>query len=477
MTAYDTARWAERRRPFDRMEARVVRLFLEQPDADARPVLDALRYVLSFARLTAVRNPDGVDVDLSGPLALHAKYVRELVEPMVAEADSLWAVARGLPELLQRTRRARTSVLAHLPVAPQALEDEVRTRLLAVASGGGGGAGYVYPGVYEALERTGLIPDLMAGTSIGSLMSMFRCRRRRFDAAPLVAAARQLSWSGVFRVLETENRYGLPATLRLYLQDALGSLVRVPGANREMWLSDMEIPLYVVACGISVEALKHDLGYYEHLLDDDVARKGVRGGVASGFKAISTLREFLSRRDALVQVVLGRDEGTEDFNVLDATGFSSAVPGVIHYDVLRDDPRMKHILDQLYTSVGVTRLGEGGLVSNVPARICWESVVSGSLGRRNVFVLALDCFAPSRRRIAWLPMQQAVRAANVDADRQFADLYIPFPRTLSPMNLVPTLRDALTAIRWGRDAIAPDLPFLSTMCAPIPALPAEPVTA
>ena len=74
---YDTARWAERRRPFDRLEQRVVSLHLEHPDEDSRAVVDALRYVTSFARLTVVRNRDGEDVDVQGPLALHAAQVRE----------------------------------------------------------------------------------------------------------------------------------------------------------------------------------------------------------------------------------------------------------------------------------------------------------------------------------------------------------------------------------------------------------------
>jgi hypothetical protein len=182
------------------------------------------------------------------------------------------------------------------------------------------------------------------------------------------------------------------------------------------------------------------------------------------------LREFLSRPDALKRVVLGRDEGTETFDVLDAAGFSSAVPGVIHYDVLRDDPRMVRILDTLYATHGITRLGEGGLVSNVPARVAWETVASGRFGRRSSFVLALDCFSPNRRRLAWYPMQQAVRTANVDADRAFADLYLPMSRTLSPINLVPSVRDAMTAFRWGREEIRPHMPFVRMMCEPIDVL-------
>jgi predicted acylesterase/phospholipase RssA len=327
----------------------------------------------------------------------------------------------------------------------------------------------VYPGAYEVLERHGLTPDLMVGTSIGALMSMFRARLRRFDSAPLVAAARRLSWGGVFQVLETANRYGLPATLRLRLRTALGTLfLREDGGS--MRFVDCEIPLVIVVTGITVDAMKHDLDFYEHLLDDDVRRSGISAGLQGTLKALRILREFLARPDALRCIALGRDPGTEEFDVLDAAGFSSAVPAVLHYDVIRDDPHMHRILDHLYAEYGITRLGEGGLTSNVPARIAWETVASGRFGRRNAFVLALDCFAPNPRRIAWYPMQQAVRAANVEADRAFADLYLPFTRTLSPLNLVPSIRDAMTAIRWGREELAPHMPFVERMCAPLPVL-------
>ena len=449
----------------------MVRLALRDGQGDVEPVLQSLRYAISFARLTHVRNVDGIDVDVSGPLALHAQWIRNAIEPRLADASSIWAMARNLPEVLQRTRRARASLLSHLPVDRTSLEAEVTTRQLVVVSGGGGGAGYVYPGVYELLERSGLVPDLMVGTSIGSLMSMFRARRRRYDFAPLVNAARQLSWGGVFQVLETENRYGLPATLRLRLRNAIGSLF-LTASGEPMRLSDMEIPVYVVVTGLTVDALKHDLDYYEHLLDDDVRRSGIRAGILGSLKTVRVVQEFLSSRDALRCIMLGRDEGTETFDALDAAGFSCAVPAVIHYDVLRDDPRMHGILGHLYAAYGITRLGEGGLTANVAAGEAWASVVAGRVGaRRNAFVLALDCFSPAlTRRPLWFPFQRLVRAANVEADCAFSDTYIPFPRTLSPVNLVPTVKDAMTAVRWGREAVRPHMPFIRTMCAPIPVL-------
>ena len=154
------------------------------------------------------------------------------------------------------------------------------------------------------LEHHGLAPSLMVGTSIGGLMAMFRARRKRYDFAPLVAAARALSWGEVFRVFQTENRYGIPATLRLQLRHVLGPMFR-DDEGTPLNLSDLGIPLYIIATGITVDALKHDLDYYENLLDDDVQRLGVRAGVRTGFKAMNILREFLSSREALEEVVLG----------------------------------------------------------------------------------------------------------------------------------------------------------------------------
>lgn len=476
MTEYplsETLRLAARRRPVDALEREVVKRWLAAPDTILRRELDELRYVLSFARLTQVRNIDGVDVDVGGINHLHALHVQEVVEQRLREAG-LHGVLNSLDDLVRRTARNRRAMLEHLPLDRDSLEAEVTTRILAVASGGGGGAGYVYPGVYEALERHGMQPQLMTGTSIGALMSMFRCRIARYDPAPMIAAARSLAWGKVFRVMEANSRYGLPATLRLYLQHALGHLFRHPD-GRPLRLSDMGIPLYVVATGITVDALKHDVDYYEHVFDREIGGGSGPGVSVRGIvKTVGVLREFLANPDALVTVPLGRAEGTEDFDVLDAAGFSAAIPGVIHYDVVRDDPRMHRILDSLYSRFGISRLGEGGMVSNVPARIAWESVVGGAVGRRNAFVLALDCFAPSRHTLAWLALQQLVRSSNVNADREFADLYLTFRRTPSPVNLVPPLKGVFQAMRWGREAVAPHLPFLKEMMRTLPVLEERP---
>lgn len=458
----ETRKMFERRRPFELLEIQVVRNALR--DGDDREIVDALRYVLNFAKLTVVRNSGGVDVEVGGVNHAYALEIQRVFEARLGKHN--WDVVRALPELVERTRRARASVLERLPIDRESLEEEVTTRLLAVVSSGGGGAGYVYPGCYDLLERHRHVPDLMVGTSIGALTSIFRARRRRYDPAPQIGAGRVLSWSEVFRVLETENRYGLPATLRLYLQSVLGPFFKHPSEDRQLEMQDLEIPLYAVVTGITVDALRHDMDYYEHLIEGDLG-SSTRGRARSVVKTMNMLREFLSRPDALKEIVCGRTPGTEGFDVLDAAGFSAAIPGVLHYDVLRQDPRMTRLLDTLYADYGISRLGEGGMVNNMPSRVAWETIASGRFGRRSSFVLGLDCFAPFPTNLAWYPFMQAVRSANVDANRAFTDLYVPFRKTLSPLNLVPPLRDLLLAMRWGRDQLEPHMPFVDTMMRPI----------
>lgn len=440
--------------------------------AAARPgelhddALSAIRYVVNFAKLLVVRDVAGVDHDVQGFMASHAWKVKDALTPHLITEPSLWGAMRVLPELVALTRDRRRRLLEHFPLDRESLEAEVTTRQLVVVCGGGGGAGYGYAGAWTLFHRRGLQPELIAGTSIGALLGLFRARRRVFDGAPLVAAAKRLSWERVFRVLQIESRYGLPATLRLYLRSAIGSLFETPD-GRPLTFADLEIPLLVVTTGIGVEALKHDLSYYEHFLDDAV-RPGERLQVSTLAKVgqIATIfRELLSTPDALREVVFGSDPATYDADVLDAAGFSAAIPGLIHYDVLRDDRRMKALLDELYARYGITRLAEGGIVNNVPVRPAFMEAMSGRLGRRNPYIVALDCFPPRMRSILFYGIQQIVRP-NVGRNIPYANKYMAMERTLSPMNLVPDVPDVNRAMNWTMDELEPYMPVIERTCTP-----------
>lgn len=460
----DIDRIHDARQPLEEMEARAIRLALAKPAEIPSNRVDALRYVLSFARLSLVRNEDGTDVDLSEAMSGHAWKVRETLRPLLGVPQppegALARASQALPALVADTRERRRRILEHFALSPESLDSEVCHRPLVVICGGGGGAGYGYAGAWTALQRRNLQPELIAGTSMGALIALFRARRKVFDPAPMYHAARRLSWPGVFRILQMESRYGVPATLRLYLRSAIGSLFHTPD-GRPLTFADLEIPLLIVATGLGVDALKHDLSYYEHFLDDAVSENfQLRRSLAQKIVAVSTIfRELMSTPDALREVVFGADPATFDADILDAAGFSSSIPGLIHYDVVRDDNRMKLLLDDLYARYGITRLVEGGIVNNVPVRPAYDEVQAGRITRRNAFYLALDCFSPRARTALFLPIQQIVRP-NVARNLPFANEYFALQKTLSPLNLVPTISDVMNAQQWTMDELEPRMEFI-----------------
>jgi predicted acylesterase/phospholipase RssA len=467
----DVERFHQHRLPFEEMEAAVVRRLLARPGELHPARLNALRYVLSFAKLQVVRSAAGVDVDVSEALAAHAWGVRNALAPwLTGEDGGLVRAAQHLPELVEQTRDRRRRVLETSELDAASLDAEVCERPLVVTCGGGGGAGYGYAGAWQSLHRADLQPALISGTSMGALIALFRARRRVFDPAPMYHAAQRLTWQGVFRILEQESRYGLPATLRLYLRSAIGSLFHTPD-GRPLTFRDLEVPLLVVATGLGVDALKHDLSYYEHFLDDAVSPE-FRLGIARAQKFAQVgniLRELLSTPDALREVVFGGDEATEDADILDAAGFSSSIPGLIHYDIVRDDQRMKTMLDGLYARYGITRLVEGGVVNNLPVRPAYDAVFRGRTTRRNAWYLALDCFRPRARSVMFYPVQQLVRP-NVLRNLVYANHYFALQRTLSPLNLVPDYEDVLRATEWTSAELEPEMPYIVESCRTLNAL-------
>ena len=463
----------EHKKPFDQLESAVLERHLARPDEVAKPVLDALRYVLNFAKLVTVRDEHGVDHDVKEALGTHAWKVWDLLKPRLAEEEStLWAAIRVLPELIADTRVRRDQLIQHFSIAPACIDREVTHRELVMALGGGGGSGYGYAGIFTLLHRAGIQPELIAGTSIGALLGLFRARTRQHDGARLREANKKLSWPGVFRLGAETSRYGLPATLRFHLRAAIGDFFRHPDGTM-MTMKDMGIPFMVTATGLTVDALKHDLSYYENFLDEVVRPNFVfrASRLANLGRVAEIFKEFAQSPDALREVVFGYDSGTEETDCIDACGFSASVPGLLHYDVHRDDERMKHLLDALYAEHGITRLTEGGVVDNVPMRVAFEAAQRGRVksGHRNVFVLGVDCFRPRPTSLIFYPLQQVARA-NVMRNIPYSNLYLPLTRVLNPANLVPPPDDVANASRWAMRDLEAHMPLLKLFCTPFPGL-------
>ena len=90
----------------------MVRRDLEQPGALSPEVMAQLRYILSFSKLTVVRNEAGEDVDVAEHLAPHRWRVVEALRPHLEEGGGGLATAAGSMEtLLAATRKRRKRLL------------------------------------------------------------------------------------------------------------------------------------------------------------------------------------------------------------------------------------------------------------------------------------------------------------------------------------------------------------------------------
>jgi hypothetical protein len=181
-------------------------------------------------------------------------------------------------------------------------------------------------------------------------------------------------------------------------------------------------------------------------------------------------------------IVVGGDDLTRAFNVVDAASFSSAIPGVLHHETA--DPRMGPILDEMLAVNDVAALVDGGAASNVPVELAWKRIRDGRLGTRNACYLAFDCFHPQwDPRHLWLvPITQAIQLQMV-RNAPYADHIVRFEPTLSPVNLAPSIAAIDRAGEWGSRSVDKAIPVISALLEPTwwvgdgPAIPgAEPET-
>lgn len=451
------------------MELALVRAAIADPKLVDAHEEATLRTALSLARLYKV-NHEGRDVGVGAYLQPFREDLTRRLGPLLLPVKGKLTRAQLLPhlrDLKERTINTRDQLVRRfaerLPF--EAIDKELRHKALVLVMGGGGGTAYVYLGAMSLLDEYGLQPRLLVGTSMGSILALFRSRMARFEQDEVVGIVRSLSWRKLFRTLSTENRYGVPAALRLFLRSGIGRYFGVDSRGSEgPRLKDLPVKTIIAVSGIRKGKLPHPLEFYEKLISTSPRWLLNPMILPRWFSAIA---EFTARPDILTRVHLGVDEGTEDFDALDAAGFSSALPGVIHYDVLREDPRMHALLTQYMGDKGIARFIDGGLVDNLPARAAWRAVHKGELGTRNAFILALNGFSMKLSTPLWL-MLERLAEVNVSRNRAWAHLVHDFPRTLSPLVIVPTVEQLLEAVRLGRTALAWEMQVISRMMAPLP---------
>ena len=93
----------------------------------------------------------------------------------------------------------------------------------------------------------------------------------------------------------------------------------------------------------------------------------------------------------------------------------------------------------------------------------------GQISTRNAFILALNGFSMKLSTPLWL-MLERLAEVNVSRNRPWAHLVHDFPKTLSPLVIVPTVEQLLEAVQLGRSALAWEMQVIARMMAPLPRL-------
>jgi predicted acylesterase/phospholipase RssA len=462
--------WKARSRPFEEAELGLVRAIVGRPPWLPDASEHALRYALNLARLTVIRLRDGTDLEVGGVLAAYRDELKPIatalfVDKVVVEA----AAVNGLvPHLVAQAREWRTRLLSTFQGRLDAatLDRECCEKALLLACGGGGGVAWSYLGAFDLLEQFGLTPRLLAGASMGAALALFRARDLRWDAERSASFLSGLTFRSLFRFLQTESRYGMPAAMRLYLRAAVIGHLQKPDGTAPT-LGELAIPMVVSCGGLRTGALPREPEYYEHLLDQHKGEPHEPLATRVPTDLLKVVKELMSQRDRFARLYLGADEGTAEFDAIDAVGFSSALPGVIHYDVLREDPRMHALLDDLFRRRDLFRLVDGGLVDNLPARPIWGLAQAGAIGTRNTFVLGLEGFAPKLTQPLWYGLEQ-IASQTAAKSRPFVNLLRSYRRVLSPLEVVPGAGSLRKAVQAGRAELLPDMPLLARLCRPFP---------
>jgi predicted acylesterase/phospholipase RssA len=456
------------------LEQALLRAHLKHPEPMLPREYQRLRYVLRLAALDRFEPGAALGRRGRGDVRLEAQILeplrRQVLEamqgPLRQEKDSrqrLCAAAVALRPLERAAQDARRQLLLHHAgdFKAEELEAELCRRKLVLVAGGGGGAGFVYIGALARLQAAGIAPGYVVGSSIGALLGAFVARDAQPDYPALLAFARSLTAAGIFappRVLATHS---MPGLFRLHLAALEKEFGNAAGAQRS--LKDLAIPYEAVVGGIRARVYDRIPALLRSPRPDGGKRMSEQ--IAERMWQLTTL----ITPNLIDEIVLGRDEETAAFDVVEAIGFSAAIPGVLQFDPQQRSERMRELLVALAARRQLAAIVDGGVANNVPAKIAWRGVRGGKLGTRSAFYLAFDCFRPQAdRRHVWLwPVTQAVQL-QMPANRPYFDWLIQFRPTLSPVNLLPSPQELDQAWQWGWEQMEQVLPLVTKALEPIP---------
>jgi hypothetical protein len=292
---------------------------------------------------------------------------------------------------------------------------------------------------------------------MGAIVGAYRARSKKFSLDGLDDLIERTSWGKIVQPYTGPTRFGIPGTFRLFLRDVVGH--EFEQNDQFLRIKDLPIALRVCVAGLSSAAgqvKEEELQAYAYLLDKKDRAKSIA----------SIIMDFAQK--PLKAIYLGRDALTKEFDVLDAIGFSAAIPGIFHYDIQRCDLRMISLVTDLFAREHISRLLDGGFVDNLPTEEALRAVHDGECDGYDPFALALDSFSPAiNRHLLFYPVMRFAYE-NSRAGHEAAHLSVTFKNVLSPINLVPTKETLHHALKNGYEEFAPHLPFIRKMIGPIP---------
>ncbi|MBA2665133.1 MAG: patatin-like phospholipase family protein [Bradymonadaceae bacterium] len=460
-------------REIKEFEERLVRLLVDQPGA-LHPRHQALfRYAVNLAQMNLFRTPEGTDVALGEDVDNLRRWFIESIVPLIpqdkpAHIETLRDIA---PVLSLRVETTRSTLLEHHAnqFGPEHLDEELRQKRLVLVLGGGGGAGLVHLGTFALLKELNATPELIVGSSMGSIMGLVRAIDRSYDpVAMALALPKKLDYNTIFRPFSGFSRFGFPGAFHLNIMRLAREMFQQLIGQSMPRFDELPIRLEIVACGVRRGFHFDDRDYEAQAIDatQGLSPLAMRKKLKLFFGAV---RQLSRNPRLLTQVVFGREPGTQSFPVIEAVGFSCAVPGLLHYDIFHDDPDTIRPLEELFERHKLLRLCDGGVVNNVPSKVAWESVQDGSIGHRNAHIMAFDSFAPisTGRNIVWIPIQQIARPAVV-ANMPYANFHKTFRNPPSPLQIVVNSYSKLKAIiQAARDEMADDVPYIKETLKPL----------
>jgi|HubBroStandDraft_6_1064221.scaffolds.fasta_scaffold272975_1 hypothetical protein len=458
----DSASW-QLRKSIATMECQIVQTLSEDGSFLSQDEMASLRWALSLARITKIKAQKDDKTEYITIAHATDRY-RALLFAALSEAignsvnkEALKSLCPLITKLVKEERSELLSLFSQIP--KNSLDDAIRRRPLALVLSGGGGTAYVFVGAFHAMEESGIIPSVITGSSMGAILGAYRARYKNFCIDGLDALVEKTSWSKVAQSYNGKSRFGVPATFRLYLRDVVGHEFLKDGEF--IRISDLEIPLRVCVAGLSATYYpkEQELKKYASLLNKDSAT----------IKAKSIIKAIMDfAQKPLKPIYLGGDALTKEFDVLDAIGFSAAIPGVFQYDILRNDPRMINLVTNLFAREQVIRLIDGGFVDNLPSKEAIKAVDDGECDGFDPLVLALDSFSPSfNRHLLFYPIMRFA-VENSRLGHELAHISVLFKEVLSPVNLVPTKETFLYAIKNGYQEFSSYIPMIRKIIGPIP---------